>query len=228
MTIKLKRTCPHISKLLIAFCPRVTDKSIPLLYQKLHFLTELDLSLTSITSSSSHILACMISSKRLRKLDISATKITDKGIQIIASAGTIFPIHLENDASMLPNQIEMMFETATSDQSIRFQHHQSIQQPPLYKKNHQEERKIENAPEYITSKSNRSECGCPLEELKLRHLHSLSIRALEILAVNARKLRVLDLSYCHQLSSVNRNVSYSFFERIMKEFRRNGTEVFDN
>lgn len=67
-------------------------------------------------------------------------------------------------------------------------------------------------------------CSCPLEELRVRHVHSLSPRTVEILAVNAPNLKVLDVSYCGEFTDV-RN---PFWKTVEKELKRNGTVIVND
>jgi hypothetical protein len=67
--------CPNIKSLKLAWCAAITDGSLPFL-AKLSKVSELDLSLTSITTYACPVLREM---KQLRLLDVSATKIYNEG-----------------------------------------------------------------------------------------------------------------------------------------------------
>ena len=86
------------------------------------------------------------------------------------------------------------------------------------------------------NQNDKFEYRCYLGELRIRHMKSLSIRSLEMLSINARGLKILDISHSREnenqldgIEYVNISsqpiVSSSFWDRVMLEFRRNGTLV---
>ena len=70
--------CPNLKVLKIGWCSRVTNSSVESLVQNGIPLTELDMSLTSITDGACSSLSAF---QNLESLDVSATKVTDEGIQ---------------------------------------------------------------------------------------------------------------------------------------------------
>ena len=169
--------------------------------QNLKKLNELDLSLTSITSNSSPVFSNMILFQNLRKLDLSATKMSDEGIHAIASAKNKINLGLHSNVSSVS---EIHNTTNAFGQA--------------------QDQKC-----YCASLDDRpAETSClPLEELRIRHIEFLSLRTLESLSKNARKLRVLDIGYSVEfLSTTPRDIKWSSnWARVVKEFRKNGTEV---
>ena len=64
-----------------------------------------------------------------------------------------------------------------------------------------------------------------MEEFRIRHIKALSMRTLEMLSINARELRVLDISYSVEFQSAIASNMEKLRARVMEEFRKNGTEV---